>query len=368
MGRLPHAWIAPPETRELRELVRHRAKLVAMRSQCKAHVHAVLAKGGIWVPMTDLFGVEGNLLLDKVTMPAPYKARIASLRRFIEAFDAEIDLFTGLAQRRLTHDVGYTAIQQIPGIGPVLAAVFVAEIGDVHRFPGPAQLTCWAGLTPSHHESDTTVHRGRITKQGSRLVRWAAIELVKILPDTSHIGAIREMVAHRRGNRNIGAVAAARRQLELVFYGLRDHHIRALHHPPRAVGDLIDHSVDEPHLVQHRGGQHERVQVVVAHRAVDHVQRPDSGSHISMMVSKPLGPSAPSLKRRVGRREAKCGGGVQGVADVQVVREGLGPVLGGVHRGIGGDVVVLPARRGALAVVPVQRGLIVGIGVTEQFA
>src|SRR6478672_8049923 len=106
MGRLPHAWIAPPETRELRELVRHRAKLVAMRSQCKAHVHAVLAKGGIWVPMTDLFGVEGNLLLDNVTMPAPYKQRIASLRRFIEAFDAEIDLFTGLAQRRLTHHAG----------------------------------------------------------------------------------------------------------------------------------------------------------------------------------------------------------------------------------------------------------------------
>ena len=234
MGRLPHAWIAPPETRELRELVRHRAKLVAMRSQCKAHIHAGLAKNGIWVPMTDLFGVEGNLLLDKVTMPAPYQERIASLRRFIEAFDAEIDLFTILAQRRLTHDAGYTAIQQIPGIGPVLGAVFVAEIGDVHRFGKPAQLTCWAGLTPSHRESDTTVHRGRITKQGSRLVRWAAIESVKMLPKSSHIGAIRDKVADRRGNRNIGAVAAARRQLELVFYGLRDHHIRALHHPPRA--------------------------------------------------------------------------------------------------------------------------------------
>jgi len=236
MGRVPHAWIAPPATRELRELVRHRAKLVAMRSQCKAHVHAVLAKGGIWVPMTDLFGVEGNLLLDKVTMPAPYKERIASLRRFIEAFDAEIDLFTALAQRRLTHDAGYTAIQQIPGIGPVLAAVFVAEIGDVHRFAGPAQLSCWAGLTPCHHESDTTVRRGRITKQGSRLVRWAAVESVKMLPDTSRIGAIREQVAQRRGNRNIGAVAAARRQLELVFYGLRDHHIRALHRRPARAG------------------------------------------------------------------------------------------------------------------------------------
>jgi transposase len=49
MGRVPHAWISPPQTRELRELVRHRAKLVAMRSQCNVHVHAVLAKGGIRV-------------------------------------------------------------------------------------------------------------------------------------------------------------------------------------------------------------------------------------------------------------------------------------------------------------------------------
>ena len=183
--------------------------------------------------MTDLFGVEGTLLLDKVTMPAPYKARIASPRRLIEALDFEIDMFCGLARGRLAHDPGYTAVQQIPGIGPVLAAVFVAEIGDVHRFAGPAQLTCWAGLTPSHHESDTTVHRGKITKQGSRLVRWAAIESVQILPKTSHIGGIREKVA-QRGNRNIGAVAAARKQLELAYYGLRDHHVRALHRSPRA--------------------------------------------------------------------------------------------------------------------------------------
>ena len=32
------------------------------------------------------------------------------------------------------------AIQQLPGIGPVLAAVIVAEIGDIRRFPGPGQL------------------------------------------------------------------------------------------------------------------------------------------------------------------------------------------------------------------------------------
>jgi transposase len=37
----------------------------------------------------------------------------------------------------------------------------VAEIGDVTRFGRPEQLCSWAGLTPRHHESDTTVHRGR---------------------------------------------------------------------------------------------------------------------------------------------------------------------------------------------------------------
>ena len=118
-------------------------------------------------------------------------------------------------------------MQTIPGIGPILGAVFVAEIGDVHRFTRAEQLTCWAGLTPKHHESDTHVHRGRITKQGSRLVRWAAIESVQILPKTSMVGQIRERVGDRRG-RNIGVVAAARRQLEFVFYALRDHHVRAL--------------------------------------------------------------------------------------------------------------------------------------------
>src|SRR3954447_3464687 len=140
MGRLPEAWIAPPETRELRELVRHRAKLVGLRSHCKAEVHAVLAKCGVQVLMSDLFGIAGNDLLDRLRLPAPYAARVASLRRLIEDLDFEIDLFTHLVQGRLARDPGYVAVQQIPGIGPILAAVFVAEVGDVSRFGTAAQI------------------------------------------------------------------------------------------------------------------------------------------------------------------------------------------------------------------------------------
>src|SRR4051794_41234367 len=88
LGRLPEAWIAPPATRELRELVRHRAKLVALRAHAKASVHAVLAKAGIGVPVSDLFGVDGTRLLDRLTgsgqLPGAYAARVVSLRRVID--------------------------------------------------------------------------------------------------------------------------------------------------------------------------------------------------------------------------------------------------------------------------------------------
>ena len=234
MGRLPEAWIAPPPTRELRGWVRHRAKLVGLRSNLKCQVHAVLAAAGVQVPMADLFGPSGQQLLATVRLAVESRSRIDSLQRLITGLDFEIDTFARLVAGRLREDPGYRAIQQIPGVGPTLGAVFVAEIGDITRFRRAAQLACWAGLTPTHHESDTTVHRGRITdKQGSRLVRWAAVEAVQRRPGHTRIGQVRDRVAARRG-RNIGVVAGARELTELVFYGLRDHHVRALAgHTPR---------------------------------------------------------------------------------------------------------------------------------------
>src|SRR4029077_836729 len=212
------------------ELVRHRAKLVGLRSGCKAEVHAVLAKCGIKVTMSDLFGLEGTELLDRINLPAPYGARVQSLQRLIEDLEDEIDLFARLVRGRLVADPGYTAVQQLPGVGPVLAAVFVAEVGDATRFAKPGQLASWAGLTPKHHESDTHVHRGRITKQGSRLVRWAAVESVKRIGAHTVVGGYKAQVADRRG-KNVGTVAAARKQIDFVFYALRDPHVRALYPP-----------------------------------------------------------------------------------------------------------------------------------------
>ena len=228
MGRLPEAYVAPPAVRELRELVRHRAKLVAMRSSLKAQVHAVLAKQGLHIPVTDLFGVGGRELLAASPLDGPFRARVDALCRLVDAVEFEISAVAGPLRARLAGDPGYRAVQAIPGVGPVLAAVFVAEIGEVDRFADARHLVSWAGLTPKHRESDLVVHRGRITKQGSVLVRWAAVEAAHSVG--RHAGwlvSARSRIAERRG-RNIATVAVARKLLTLVYYGLRDGHIRAL--------------------------------------------------------------------------------------------------------------------------------------------
>src|SRR6516162_2487658 len=63
MGRLPEAWIAAGEIGDLRELTRYRQKLVGLRTSCKDQVHAVLAKLGVPVTCTDIFGVAGSAWL-----------------------------------------------------------------------------------------------------------------------------------------------------------------------------------------------------------------------------------------------------------------------------------------------------------------
>ena len=231
LGRLAEAWIAPPELRELRELVRYRAKLVSLRTNCKLQVYAVLAKEGVRVPMTDLFGVGGTKLIETCELGDAYRIRVESLRELIEGFDRQTVLVEHDLRRQLAEHAGYQAIQAIPGVGPTFAAILVAEIGDVTRFRSPAQLASWAGLTPRHRESDTTVKRGPITKQGSRLVRWAAIEAAqrqaagtKLREDFTRIT---EHHGDTPGARKVARVAVARKIVTLVFYGLRDGHIRS---------------------------------------------------------------------------------------------------------------------------------------------
>jgi transposase len=227
LGRLAEAWIAPPTTRELRELVRYRAKLVALRSGLKAQVHAVMAKEGVLPGVLDMFGPGGNVQLDALELEPAYTNRIESLRDLIERYDREVVMFERLIHQQLRDHTGYQAIQTLTGVGRTIAGIFVAEIGDVNRFRSAGALCSWAGLTPRHRESDTKVVRGRITKMGSRLVRWAALEAVARYHGGAWLQRDFRRIADRRG-KNKARVAVARKLLTLVYYGLRDGEIRCV--------------------------------------------------------------------------------------------------------------------------------------------
>jgi transposase len=225
---LPEAWIAPTEVRELRELVRYRAKLVALRTSAKAQVHAVMAKLGILPTQADMFTPTGQAVLDEMPFEGVYLLRVESLRDLLEIYERELAVVERRLHQAFRGHTGYKAIQELNGVGPINAAIFCAEIGDVGRFPSARHLCSWAGLTPKLHESDLKSRRGRITKQGSTIVRWAAVEAVARYHGGPLIAPAYQRIAERRG-KMIGRVAAARRLLSLVYYGLRDGDIRCLH-------------------------------------------------------------------------------------------------------------------------------------------
>jgi transposase len=164
---LPEAYIAPRQLRDVRELLRHRVTLVAMRSALKNRVHAILARHGVIHQHADLFGKAGRQFLATVELrPAP-RQRIDSLLALVENFDRAIDATAKEIDRQAKRDERVALLCQIHGIGRYTAMLIIAEIDDVRRFPTARHLCAWAGLTPTVRSSDGKARPGNISRQGS---------------------------------------------------------------------------------------------------------------------------------------------------------------------------------------------------------
>jgi hypothetical protein len=105
-------------------------------------VHAILAKQGVTVPMSDLFGVRGTRLLDELQLAPAYDQRVRSLRKLLADYDQEILAFERDTHKALRGHAGYEAVQAIHGVGRILAGGFVAELVDFTPLRGssPAVL------------------------------------------------------------------------------------------------------------------------------------------------------------------------------------------------------------------------------------
>jgi transposase len=66
-------------------------------------------------------------------------------------------------------------LEEIPGIGPIIATALVAEVGDWREFGSGRSLAAWIGLVPKQHTTGGKDRLGGITKQGNRYLRWLLV-------------------------------------------------------------------------------------------------------------------------------------------------------------------------------------------------
>jgi len=171
---LPESHMPPPDIAGLREKVRRRAFLVRERAKLKTKIRSTLTYEGVKPPKGyGLFtrkGVEWlrGLGLDPVDC---YLRIMEPLNREILRLNREL---RGLAGE----DPDVRLLMTIPGVGYYIALLVKAEIGDVSRFSSGVHLASYAGLVPSTKSSGGVTRHGRITREGSRWVRWAMVEAV----------------------------------------------------------------------------------------------------------------------------------------------------------------------------------------------
>ncbi len=72
-------------------------------------------------------------------------------------------------------DLRNRRLEEIPGIGPIVATALVAEVGDWKAFSSGRNLAAWIGLVPKQHSTGGKERLGGISKQGNRYLRWLLV-------------------------------------------------------------------------------------------------------------------------------------------------------------------------------------------------
>jgi transposase len=232
---LPEAWLAPPETRELRMLLRHRAGLVQLRTGLKVRVRSVLGERGIAAPAS-LWTGPGQRWLTEVPLPATQRLMITNACRLLDEVTAVIGEVESEVRRRAAPDARVHALMQIEGVGLITAMTVVAEVGDVTRFANSRKLCSWAGLTPRVRNSDNTVRHGPVSKMGSPALRWVLGEAAQIAKRKPPYAGTFSAIATRRG-RNVATTAIARRLLARCFHVLCE--VKAATPAPTGAGRIV---------------------------------------------------------------------------------------------------------------------------------
>ncbi len=175
-GLLPRSYMPPPALQEVRLQVRMRAGLVAVRTRYKNQVHGVLTQAGLLPRASDLFGRMGLAWLSEQDLPPGTSQVVRVLLGQIEHTAAAVSEMDRALEARLAPEAAYQALRKLPGFGPVTAAAFLAEVGDVSRFKRAKHLAAYLGLVPRVRSSAGKTRFGRLTKEGPPLARHVLVQ------------------------------------------------------------------------------------------------------------------------------------------------------------------------------------------------
>ncbi|MGH8518592.1 MAG: IS110 family transposase [Panacagrimonas sp.] len=189
----------PLAIRELRELCRSRHALVQVRTALINRLRAVLLRQGL-ADARRLSKTADDAWLTGLALPPRAAASVATLRQVLAVVRTEVGRAEAEVRRLADADPIGVTLQQLRGIGPVLALTIRAEIGDIRRFATGAQLASYAGVVPRVDMSAGHYRYGRITRRGSPWLRWALIEAaIHGTTRTDRIGRWGRGLAVRKG-------------------------------------------------------------------------------------------------------------------------------------------------------------------------
>ncbi len=221
-GLLTGVWVPPEEVRQLRALLRKRARMVCLSTEAKNRLHAVLHRYRVAPPAGNLFTAErrGWWLAQ-----GPSLVEQAAIQNDLATLIFATDQIAKLEETLTTlasSDERVPLLVQLTGIRVLTAMTLLAAIGTIERFPQPKQLVGYAGLGAAVHDSGETHTSGHITKTGRRDLRTAMVEAAQVATEHDpHWKAVYARLVPRLGhNRTI--VAIARRLLVTVWHVLRD--------------------------------------------------------------------------------------------------------------------------------------------------
>src|SRR5829696_5888072 len=207
--------------RAMRRRLARRTQLVRARSRAKNEIHAVLMrclKGR--PPASDLFGVKGRRWLQEQELPIPERETVDAAMRQVEFLDAEIAAVEALIAAEVLSWPEVKRLMTVPGVNVIVAATFMAAIGDIARFPDRRKLTGYLGLDPRVRQSGVgPATHGHISTQGSASARHALVEACwSTVRQPGPIAGFYQRVRARRGH-SIAIVASARK-LACLFWCL----------------------------------------------------------------------------------------------------------------------------------------------------